>query len=379
MPKSLSIVAKAGMAVAALAIVISFIISFIVLPKNYPLTFEDSYGHRSDGDVYLNGKHLGRTQHGVVYLRGFKTGEVKIIAYKDGKSYINYYDLNPAEEGQDFIFEVDYSTPWVAPVNEENITQYLNALDLSNSKLRSEATKYIRDCPSGDIECQLIYVYEGFLLNYSYIADPRNEEHIQSPFETINYGGGDCEDLTILLISLLENIGIETYMVLEPEHVYALACGVDAEVMYNYTLPLFYTYDLVENSTEKIHIKGDWGWYYGGNDSFKDMAFTMLVNITANKPITVFAVNDEYDYQAFMYGEPYTYIQGTYRENVRSYNETLVVPATGGFVIFNPNKYGADIALRVESYLNYYGIDPKNLIIYTYSINSLTRKEHVPD
>ena len=40
-------------------------------------------------------------------------------------------------------------------------------------------------------------------------------------------GGGDCEDLTILLNSYLENLGIETYLVLTDNHAYTLACDID--------------------------------------------------------------------------------------------------------------------------------------------------------
>ena len=57
--------------------------------------------------------------------------------------------------------------------------------------------------------------------------DPRFRDFIQSTDETIQLGGGDCEDLTILLNSLLENIGIKTYMVVSEEHVYSLACGLN--------------------------------------------------------------------------------------------------------------------------------------------------------
>ena len=41
------------------------------------------------------------------------------------------------------------------------------------------------------------------------------------PIETICEGGGDCEDQSILFVSLLESIGFDTILIIIPGHCYA--------------------------------------------------------------------------------------------------------------------------------------------------------------
>src|SRR5262249_12385107 len=57
-----------------------------------------------------------------------------------------------------------------------------------------------------------------------YRSDPRGGEYIKSPQETLAAMAGDCEDKSILLISLLESIGHHTFMVFTTNHAYALDC-----------------------------------------------------------------------------------------------------------------------------------------------------------
>ncbi len=61
------------------------------------------------------------------------------------------------------------------------------------------------------------YVHEKI----KYVDDPRGEEYIATPCETILSGGGDCEDHAILLASLLEAVGIDAKMVwLKGRHIF---------------------------------------------------------------------------------------------------------------------------------------------------------------
>lgn len=54
-------------------------------------------------------------------------------------------------------------------------------------------------------------------------------EYWQFPIETLYLGTGDCEDFAILYVSLMQAMGFETLLVMEPEHV-STAVLVDAEV-----------------------------------------------------------------------------------------------------------------------------------------------------
>jgi transglutaminase-like putative cysteine protease len=116
----------------------------------------------------------------------------------------------------------------------QNAEPYISKIVFDDITLRTQAASIVRECPSGDKECQVNKLYRYVVENYDYYSDPRSREFIQSPSETMNIKGGDCEDLTILLTSLLENLGIKTYLVLTENHASCLACGVDTEDLWQY-------------------------------------------------------------------------------------------------------------------------------------------------
>lgn len=70
------------------------------------------------------------------------------------------------------------------------------------------------------------------LYGMSYTPDPdspyRNQDsndlridYLQFPRQTLQYRGGDCDDLTILFCSLLQALGVDTAFVLVPGHIFA--------------------------------------------------------------------------------------------------------------------------------------------------------------
>lgn len=67
----------------------------------------------------------------------------------------------------------------------------------------------------------------------SYVKDPKTPftaysksrsqvDYIQYPRDVLKYKTGDCDDLSVTVSALLENIGIETAMVLVPEHIFMM-------------------------------------------------------------------------------------------------------------------------------------------------------------
>ena len=123
----------------------------------------------------------------------------------------------------DFIENFDLD-PTVTRANP-----YIKKIIFNDINLRAYANSIIKDCKSNDIECQINSIYRYIVENYNYISDPIGTELIQSPEETMQIGGGDCEDLTILYMSLLENIGIKTYLVLNKTHAYSLVYDVNID------------------------------------------------------------------------------------------------------------------------------------------------------
>lgn len=371
MKNTFSIIAIIGITIAVIAVISGVLISIFFLQETHPLYFEDSSGNPVNGDVYLNDNYLGKTLNGKVFIEDFTIGEVRIIAYKDGEKFENYFDINPEDRDYEIVFEVDFSEP----INTEVITsdefsEYMKAIEVNNPELRLESTTASSECLSGDKECQLISIYEHLLIEYKYFSDARDDEHIQSPFETKQYKGGDCEDLSILLNSLLENVGIETYMVFTEDHAYSLACDIDPEILYNYTVDLFYGNELVENSTQELNLESGEAWYYGGDETFEGNMLSIFGDIKANSPIIIFAVEEEKEFQAFMNDEEYYVIDGTYFEDIKNKQIEYLIPDYGGFVIYNPNYRSVSIDLTMEAYIGYLGIDPEDIEITTYEVNN---------
>ena len=68
----------------------------------------------------------------------------------------------------------------------------------------------------------------------NYVVDPSSSysanigtssiDFLQFPYQTLNYRGGDCDDLSILYCSLLEAIGIEGAFITVPGHIYTGIC-----------------------------------------------------------------------------------------------------------------------------------------------------------
>jgi len=371
MRNTFSIIAIVGITIAVIAIITGVLISFFFLQETHPLYFEDNYGNPVDGDVYLNGDHIGRTLKGKVFIEDFTTGEVRIRAYKNEQEYENYFEIKSSDRDYEITFEVDFSEPLnLDPIIQEEYSAYLNAIEINNNELRLEATNAASDCLSGDKECQLISIYESLLTKYKYFGDSRDDEHIQTPSETKQYKGGDCEDLSILLNSLLENVGIETWMVFTEDHAYSLACDIDPDILYNYTISLFYASEIVENSTQEIDLEPGEAWYYGGDDTYSGNSLTIFGSINANRPITIFAIEEEKEFQAFMNDEEYYVIDGTYHENIKRMDIEYLIPDYGGFVIYNPNYQSVSIDLSMMSYITYLGVNPEEIEITTYEINN---------
>ncbi|MBN1176010.1 transglutaminase domain-containing protein [Candidatus Woesearchaeota archaeon] len=148
------------------------------------------------------------------------------------------------------------SEPVYVEYDEEEVLAdtkpYLDAIITDNHDLRVLAAEISEGC--SDDECRAVEIFDYVVMNYEYISDPRGVELIQSPHDTLEVGGGDCEDLTILYNSLLENVGIETKLVLTKDHAYSLVCGLDVESTNQYVADLLY------DTT--------WDEYYNGIDYY---------------------------------------------------------------------------------------------------------------
>ncbi len=63
------------------------------------------------------------------------------------------------------------------------------------------------------------HLYEWVESRIDFVSDPPGDYFQPAP-ATLMIGGGDCDDVSILVCSLLRSIGFRTFLMLEPQHVF---------------------------------------------------------------------------------------------------------------------------------------------------------------
>ena len=103
-----------------------------------------------------------------------------------------------------------------------NYMGYLSRIDYRDEQINILAIRTVAD--AHDDELLKTKAILGFVSNeIHYVSDPGDgAEHAKDPITTLVAGGGDCEDQTLLLCSMLESVGVKTYIVFTDDHVFAL-------------------------------------------------------------------------------------------------------------------------------------------------------------
>jgi hypothetical protein len=102
--------------------------------------------------------------------------------------------------------------------------EYLAKIDSRSRDINQKASALARGCRPLDRLCETARILAYVTDQVEYRSDPRGGEYIKNPQDTMAAMAGDCEDKSILLISLLESLGHHTFMVFTPNHAYALDC-----------------------------------------------------------------------------------------------------------------------------------------------------------
>jgi len=255
---------------------------------------------------------------------------------------------------------------------------YINKIVTNDIQLRTYANSIIKDCPSNNKECQINSIYRHIVENFNYVSDPTGTELIQSPEETIQIGGGDCEDLSILFISLLENIGIKTCLILSESHAYSLAYDVDTTNLWNYVEQSFiklvedeYGEKIKETFEQSFTLESYNSWYYDGNGTdVEDYACDYLnisYEISSTKALDFYVVPSKEDFNKFTDGETFMNYPDCKEENILSISGVCPnLGNYGGIILSNENWVDADVDVKLEFYLHlsFYKVFENNTITY---------------
>ena len=114
-----------------------------------------------------------------------------------------------------------------------DVSVYLSKINTKDKQINILGSRLAQSCANADHLCEATKILSFVTDRIAYRNDPTSTraegDYPKTPLHTLQAEAGDCEDKTILLISLLGTLGIRSYMVFEAEHAHALVC-FDAQI-----------------------------------------------------------------------------------------------------------------------------------------------------
>ncbi len=99
---------------------------------------------------------------------------------------------------------------------------------LTEARMRHLAVQLVAGCPDRDEGCEIATIFWFVKANVRYTHDIHTIDTYQSAIRTLQFQGGDCDDHSVLLCTLLSELGFQTgFRVISTsgqtwEHIYAL-------------------------------------------------------------------------------------------------------------------------------------------------------------
>ena len=259
----------------------------------------------------------------------------------------------------------------IEPHEVRRAKPYIEKIVVDDAELKELASALVQGCP--DKEGKVNAVYRYIVENFMYIADPACTEVIQSPLNTLDLKGGDCEDLAILVCSLLENIGIRTYLVLTEDHAYALVSGINPDNLGEYinkSLEEQFIEDsnMVSSVDEAFQLEAGYVYYYGGDGrvfpieaaTFGDSvvkieSLEIDYSVSTSEPIDIYILPSKDEFDNLVQRRSFQHYPDCQRQGVYQAEEKCEIPRYGGIAVQNPTSRNAMVDIRVTfSYKVYF-------------------------
>lgn len=248
---------------------------------------------------------------------------------------------------------------------------YIDKIVVNDDELRELASGIVEDYSEKEGKVNAIYRY--IVEDFTYVADPEYTESIQSPLETLDLEGGDCEDLAILACSLLENTGIKTYLVLTEDHAYALVSGIDSDNLWEYinkSLEEQYIedHDMVSSVDETLQLSAGYVYYYGGDGSVfpieaatfgdsvvKIESLEIDYSFSSSEPVNIYILPSKDEFNNMVQRRSFQHYPECTEQGVYQAQATCEIPRYGGIAIQNPTSRNATADAEVTfSYKIYF-------------------------
>jgi hypothetical protein len=266
-------------------------------------------------------------------------------------------------------------TQWESSSNAflQTAQPFLNKLDFDDTQLQTYATTILTGCDASNTACFVNALYRDILMNYTCLTTPMDNTSLQTPQQTIESKQGTCEDLSILLCSLLSNAGLTSYLVFTDTHVYAMVCGVNADDLWmvseqsviQQTEEIFGE-PLVQSFYQPYNLPANGILYAGGEEgkTFSGIIDSMTIeyNIQSDQQLTLFVVPTWDEYMIFQNGDFENFTPSD-QWNFTSTSGTIPEMLTyGGILLYNPGTLLATVTVDLTfsfqpSFYNTYNKD----------------------
>jgi hypothetical protein len=296
------------------------------------------YYYVDEGSMYMGDRFLGTTNQGCVYptdISGCENTELTFVP--ESTLRFNFSIVSSVSDYCGSSTQLISNETYELFSKLSNSAAYLDAIEPDENSLRSTATSQIDSwgCHGTDTTCVVNSLFYLVADNISYVSDPRGVEKIQSPDETVSIGGGDCEDLAILLISYLENLGVKTYLVLGDDHAYALACGLDYENQFGLWQQVLKA-QLEVVVSDNIVIQTDHFLPIGFVEEPDYNYFDVLLDMESDGPVNVLFFPEYGEYEKRLEEQLYYSYLDCNAESVYDFYGVCSLDAEGGVIIENP-------------------------------------------
>lgn len=253
------------------------------------------------------------------------------------------------------------STRWEQPAPDAFLLQaepYIEKLVFDDSALQTYANTIINSCGSSDRECQINALYRDVLMNYTCVAAPLDNSTLQTPQETMQNKEGTCEDLSILLCSLLSNIGIPSSLVFTDDHVYALASDVNTDALWDVAehsligqVEEIFGEPISQSFVQTYTLPPLNMLYAGGEEgqTFAGVIDSMTIDFTieSDQPLHMFCVPTQTEFFALRDGDfaNFTHIAQWEETNLTMTTGTIPQLGTyGGIILLNNGTQAANVS-----------------------------------
>jgi len=188
---------------------------------------------------------------------------------------------------------------------------YIKAVNKNSQQLRALGAKIAGNCP--DTECKAARVYAFVQRDVRYLSDPAGFELIQKPEETLALMAGDCEDLAILVSSLLWNIGVETQLVATDSHMYSRVCGIDRHRFEGILEDEYASSLTVTDTRQYLPANSAWAVSFEGTGAEK----AYVIEFSAGEPVDIYLFPDKNEFDKMTKGGNFRYYDTCSAKNSR--------------------------------------------------------------